>query len=47
MSHSLVTSPKPMSSKIPFRLVRVSIHFNVHWTNFNKSSNPNTGLPSF
>ncbi len=26
------TSLKPLSSKIPFRLVRVLVHFNVHYS---------------
>ncbi len=26
----LATTPKPLSSKIPFGLVRVPVHFNVH-----------------
>ncbi len=26
----LATSPKPLSSKISFELVRVPVHFNVH-----------------
>ncbi len=26
----LATNPKPLSSKIPFGLLRVHVHFNVH-----------------